>query len=165
MDSIINAVRYFIHENKDEVARAELEFVIATKPLYKKVILATLLSFVLVGVGEIVNIHFNDMKKINLLFMAMTVFAIWMIMLSANNVFKVTLAGTVYGVARSGVSGLDGGITFLKQFWAAGFSLIAACVAVFGILSFVDFTWTSATYCTVFAFFVLFSKLATKLGG
>ena len=166
MDAIFNAVRYFIHENKDVVATADLEFTKATKPLYKRIILTTGLFIVLVGIGGIVNINFNHMKEIvNLSFMGVTLFATWMVMLSASNIFKVTLAGTAYGVVKGDVSGLDGGIIFLKQFWAAGFRLMAVYIAVFGALSFIDFTWTSATFCIVFSFFVLFSKLSTKLGG
>jgi len=166
MKAIIDAVRYFIHENEDEIARAEAKFVIVTNPIYRNVLLGFVLFIVLAFGQFYINIEHNNYKQITgCIGMFITVFITFMNMLYTKHIFKVALVGTTYGVAKGGVSGLEGGVNLLKQFFALGFQMMSLFIAFFGITAFVNFTWTSAGITVCIALFIGFNSISNKIGG
>ena len=165
METIINAIRYFIHENSDEVARAEERFVSATSSLYTTLMFSLVAIVCMFAIHMAVNIEFNAYKKIGLLFMSISLFAIILNLFYARHIFKMALAGGVYGVARSNVSGIDGTKEFLSQYFAAGFKIMAGIVVLFGVPSTIDFTWTSASIVACVCLFIGFNAFSEKIGG
>ncbi len=165
MEHVIEAIRYFIHENGDRIAQAEEKFVSTTNGLYLTIIFCISGIALLFTVQMLINITIPSFKGIGLLFMGISLIAIILNMFYARHIFKVALAGTAWGIANGEVSGLEGGAKFLKEFFAFCFKLMAGIVVIFGIPSIIEFSWTSATICTIFGIFILFSTLSEKMGG
>ena len=165
METIVNAIRYFIHENSDEVARTEERFVSATSSLYTTLMFSLVAIICMFIIHMTVNIEFNSYKKIGLLFVVISLFVITLNLIYARHIFKVVLAGTVYGVVRSDVSGIDGAKKFLSQYFAAGLKIMAGIVVLFGVPSAIDFTWTSASIVVCISLFIGFNTFSEKIGG
>lgn len=155
MEQIIEALRHIIH--RQDFQHAEEWFVEVTRPLYRATILAIFLLAGLVALGIASNIY--GYKLINVFIWAVCMATIIITTLYARYIFITVVGGALYGVAKSGVSGLQGGVSFLKQYINAALTLGMVITGIFGALSFISFSWTSAGVCVFVGLMIGLSKL------
>lgn len=141
MERIIEAIRLMIH--RQDFEHVEEWFVEKTAPLYRALIFSILGFVALIIIGAVFNV--NGYKGINMVFMAVCLTVLGVIVLYARYIFRIALAGTAYGVAKSQVSGLQGGADFLKKYFSAVITIALVIAGIFGALTIIDFTTTSLT--------------------
>jgi hypothetical protein len=142
MEHIIEFVRNIIHEGYYE--HVEEWFVEKTNPLYRCVVFGIIGFSILIAIGITANVY--GFKGINFAFWIISMLAILILLLYGRYIFRVGVAGAVYGVAKSGVSGLDAGVVLLKQYYRFGLLLVMVVTGIFGLLTFINFTWVSAGF-------------------
>jgi hypothetical protein len=140
MEQIIEAIRLIIH--RQDFQYAEAAFVEATRPLYRSTILVIFLLASLVAIGIASNIYGYTLVNVFLWMICMATIII--ITLYARYIFITVVGGAAFGAAKTGVSGLQGGVNFLKQYINAAITLAMVITGIFGALSFINFSWTSA---------------------
>ena len=142
IQNIIDLIRHLLHGNYFE--DAEDWFVEKTNPLYQAVVYGIIGFTLMVVIGIAANVY--EFKGINLVFWIISMIAILILLLYGRHIFRVGVAGAAYGVAKSGVSGLDAGVVLLKQYYRFGLLLVMIVTGIFGLLLFINFTWVSAGF-------------------
>lgn len=155
MQNIIVFIQHCIHE--DYFDNAEDWLVERTSPLYKAIFFLIIGLGILIVTGTYANVQ--GYKNTNIFLWIISVITILLILLYGRYIFRIAAAGTAYGALTTGVSGLEGGMNLLNQYLKAGKIMIMIITGIFGVLSFIEFSWASAGICLFVGIMIGLSNL------
>ncbi|MFA5986688.1 MAG: hypothetical protein WC819_05070 [Parcubacteria group bacterium] len=142
MSALIDLLKHIIHG--ENITNMEEWFVEKTSPLYRFVVFGIIGFAVMIAIGITATV--NGFKSINFAFWIISMLAILILLLYGKYIFRVGVAGVAYGATKSGMSGIEAGTNLLKQYFTFGLNMVMVVTGVFGLLTFINFSWTSAGF-------------------